>query len=100
MARNLSTKYHNNKPANQCGCKKGDKRKRDDSKSEDKDSNTCGTAGAPGAHIEDTTINEDSNAPSGGASLGAHVLETIYAPSRPSRKVDEMLGAHLVNDDF
>ena len=66
-------------------------------KSEDKDSNTGGTAGA---HVEDTTTNENSIAPSGGASLGDHVSEKNQVPSRPSRTVDEILGAHPVNDDF
>ena len=73
MARYLSTQYPNNKPTNQRAGKKGDKRKEDDSKSKDKDSNTGGTAGA---HVEDTTTNEGTTAPSGEASLGAHVLET------------------------
>ena len=45
MARYLSTQYPNNKPAHQSGGKKGDKRKGNDLKSEDKDSNTGGTIG-------------------------------------------------------
>ena len=49
MARYLSTQYPNNKPANQRGSKKGDKRKDDNLKSEGKVSNTGGTAGT---HIE------------------------------------------------
>ena len=60
MARYLSTQYPNNKPTNQHGGKQGDKRKGDDSKSEDKDSNTGGTAGS---HVEDTTRNEDTTTP-------------------------------------
>ena len=96
MARYLSTQYANNKPTNQRGGKKGDKRKGDDSKSEDKDSNTGGTAGA---HVEDTTTTEESTAPSGGASIGAHVLETNQESSRPSRTVDEILGAHPMGGD-
>ena len=52
MARYQSTQYPNNKPTNQRGSKKGDKRNGDDSKSEDKDSNMGGTAGA---HVEDIT---------------------------------------------
>ena len=66
----LSTQYPNNKPANQCGRNKGNKRIEDDPKSEDKDNITGGTAGA---HVEDTTTNKDTTAPSGGASLGTHV---------------------------
>ena len=46
VARYLSTQYPNNKPANQRKGNKGNKRTGDDTKSEDKDSNTGGTAGA------------------------------------------------------
>ena len=73
MDRYLSTQYPNNMPAHQRGGKKGDKRKGDVSKSEDKDSNTGGTAGA---HVEDTTTTEESTPPSGGASIGDHVSDT------------------------
>ena len=97
IARYLSTQYPNNKPTSQHGGKKGDKRKGNDSKSEDKDSNTGGTTGA---HVEDTTTNEDSTAPSGGASLRAHVLDTNQELYRPSRKVDDILGAHPIDDNF
>ena len=97
MARYLSTQYPNNKPANQCEGNKGNKWKGNDPKSEGKDSITGGTAGA---RIEDTTRNEDTNAPIGGASLGAHVSETNQALSCPSRTIDKIVGAHLVNDDF
>ena len=97
IAKYLSTEYPNNKPTNQRGGKKGDKRKGNDSKSEDKDSNTGGTAGA---HVENTTTNETSNAPSRKASLDAHISETNQPLSRPSRTVDEILGAYPVNDDF
>ena len=97
MARYLSTQYPNNKPTNQRGGNKGNKRKGDDPKSEDKDSNMGGTAGA---HVEDTTTNEDTTAPSGGDSIGAQVLETNQTLSCPSRTVDEILGSHPVTDDF
>ena len=92
-AQYLSTQYPNTKPANQRKGNKGNKRTGDDTKSEDKDSNTGGTAGA---HVEDTTTNEDSTAPSVEASLGAYVLETNQAPSRPSRTVDTLLEAHPI----
>lgn len=46
MAEYLSTQYPSNKPTHQHGGKKGDKRKGDDLKPEDKDSNMGGTAGA------------------------------------------------------
>ena len=52
MARYLSTQYPNNKHAYQRDGKKKDKKKGDDLKSKDKDSNTGGPAGA---HIGDTT---------------------------------------------
>ena len=97
MTRYLSTQYPNNKPTNQRGGNKRNKRKGDDPKSEGKDSNMGGTAGA---HIEDTTTNEDTAAPSGEARLGACISETNKASFCPSRMVDEILGVHPVNDDF
>ena len=93
----LSTQYPNNKPANQHGSNKGNGRKVDDTKSEDKDSITGGTAGA---HVENTTTNENNTAPSRGASLGAHISETSQATPRPSYTVEEMLGAHHIDDNF
>ena len=96
MARYLSTQYSNNNPAHQRRGKKGDKRKGDNLKSEGKDSNTGSTASA---HVEDTTTTEESTTPSGGASIGAHVLETNQKSSRPSRTVDEILGAHPMDGD-
>ena len=96
MARYLSTQYPNNKPANQRNGKKGDTNKGDDPKSKDKDSNTGGTVGA---QVKDATTTEESTAPSGGASIGAHVLETNEQLSRPSRTVEEILGAYPMNDD-
>ena len=93
MARYLSTQYPNNKPAHQRGSKKGDTRKGDDLKSEDKASNTGGTACA---HVEDTTTPEESTAPSGGASISAHVSEINQGSSYPIRMV-----AHPMDgDDF
>ena len=98
MARYLSTQYPNNKPANQRGGKKGDKKKGDESKSEDKDSNTGGTAGA---HVEDTISTEESTIPSRAPSIGAHMSETNVQLSNSPRTVEEILGAHLMdNDDF
>ena len=96
MAWYLSTQYPNNKPANQRNGKKGDKNKGNDPKSKDKDSNTRDTAGA---HVGDTTTTEESTAPDGGASIGAHILETNVQSSRSSRTVEEILGAHPMNDD-
>ena len=54
--------------------KKGDKNKKkgDEPKSEDKDNNNTGTAGA---HVGETRMPQDSNAPSNGSSIGAHVSE-------------------------
>ena len=86
-ARYLSTQYPNIKPANQRKGNKGNKRTGDDTKSEDKDSNTDGTASV---HVGDTTPPEESTASSGGASLGAHVLEANEQSSRPTRSVEEI----------
>ena len=98
MSRYLSTQYPNNKPAHQRGSKKGNKRKGDNSKSEDNNSNTGGTASA---HVEDTATPEDSTAPNGGASIVAHVLEINQESYRPSRTIDDILGAHPMDgDDF
>ena len=47
-------------------------KKGDDSKSEDKDSTTTGTAGA---HVGEVTTPQYSTTPSKGASIGAHVSE-------------------------
>ena len=96
IARYLSTQYSNNKPVHQRGDKKGDKRKGDDLKSKDKDSNTGDTAGV---HVEDTTSTEESTAPSRGASIGTHVLEKIQESSCPSRTIDEILEAHPMDCD-
>ena len=96
MARYLSTQYPNNKPAYQRIGKKREKLKGNDSKSEDKDSNTCGTASP---HVEDTTTTDESTAPTGGASIGAHILETNQESFHPSRTVDKILGAHPMNGD-
>ena len=70
MARYLSTQYPNKNYANQRDGKKGERRG-NDPKSEDKDSNTTGTAGA---HVGDTTPDEESTAPSGEANISAHIL--------------------------
>ena len=88
-AQYLSTQYPNTKPANQRKGNKRNKRTGDDTKSENKDSNTDGTAGA---HIEDTTTNENTTA--------THVSETSQATSCASRTEEEILGAHPVDDNF
>ena len=93
----LSTQYPNNKSANQYGSDKGNKRKGDDPKFEDRDSIMGGTAGE---HVEDTTTNKNTTASSGRASLGAHVSETSQATSHPSRTIEEISGAHPVDDNF
>ena len=65
--------HYPNKTTHQRNGKKVDKKKGDDPKSEDKDSNTDGIVGT---HVEDTATPEESTAPIGGASIGAQVLET------------------------
>ena len=96
MARYLLTQYPNNKSAHQRKGKKRDKRKGNDSKSEDKDNNMGGTTGA---HVEDTTTTEESTAPNKRASIGAHFLKKNQESSRPSRIVDEILGTHSMDGD-
>ena len=73
MARYLSTQY-NNKVHNNPRDKRVDRnsKKGDDTKSEDSDTTTTGTAGA---HVGEVTTPQDSTAPSKGASIGAHVSE-------------------------
>ena len=96
MAWYLLTQYSNNKPATKRNGKKWDKNKGDNQRSEDKDSNTRDTVGA---HVGDTTTTKESTAPSRGASIGAHVSETNVQSSPPSRTIEEILGAHAMNDD-
>ena len=69
----------------------------DNPKSEDKDNVTSCTAGA---HVEDSTPNEDTTAPSGEANLGAHVSEISQATSPPPCTIEDILGAHPMNDTF
>ena len=97
IAKCLSTQYSNNKSTNQRGGKKRDRRKENNSKSKDKNSNMGGTAGA---HVEDTATNKDTTAPSRGASLVARVSETNQTSSRLSRTIDTILRAHPIDDDF
>ena len=70
MARYLSTQYPNNKPANQRGGKKGNKKKGDGSKSED---NTSITGNTADAHVEDITTTEESTVPNRTPSITTHV---------------------------
>ena len=74
----------------------GDKKKGDEPKSEDKDSNTGGTTGA---HVEDTTTTEESIPPSRTPSIGGHVSETNVQSSNSLRTMEEILGAHPIDDD-
>ena len=98
MVRYLSTQYSNNKPPNQRRSKKGDKKKGDELKSEDKDSNTGDT---DGAHVEHITTIEESIVPNRTSSIGAHESETNVQSSNLLRTVEEILEAHLMdNDDF
>ena len=95
MARYLSTQYNNKSTNNPRDKKRGrNPKKSEDSKPEDSDTTTSGTAGA---HIEGTTP-QDSTAPSEVASIGAHVSETSQRTFRPARSVEELLAAHPVDD--
>ena len=67
----------------------------DDSRSEDSNTTTTGTAGA---HIEEVTPPQDSTAPSKGSSIGANISEITEPAFCPARSVEELLAAHLVND--
>ena len=96
MARYLSTQYSNNKLVNQRGGKKGNKKKGDELKPEDKDSITGNTAGA---HVENTTTTKESTPPKGTPNIGAHVSETNIQSSNASCTVKEILDAHPVDDD-
>ena len=73
MARYLSTQY-NNKVPNNPRDKKRDRnsKKGDDSKPDNSNTTTSGTAGA---HVGEATAPQDSTASSKGASIGAHVSE-------------------------
>ena len=75
MARYLSTQY-TNKISNNSRNKRGDEnlKKGDNSKSEDKDSTTTGTAGV---HVGEVTTPQDSTAPSNRSSIGTHVSEIV-----------------------
>ena len=96
MARYLSTQYPNNKSANQCGGKKGDTKKGDESKFEEKDSITGNTTGA---HVEDTMTTKSPLPLNRTPNIGAHVSETNVQLSNSSRTVEEILGAHPIDDD-
>ena len=74
------------KSANNPRDKKGDKsgKQSDEPKSEDKDNNITGTAGA---HVGETTTPKDSNAPSNGSSIGAYVSEVEDHGARPTQSV-------------
>ena len=85
MARCLSVMYNIKSVNNPCN-KKGDKnrKKGDEPKSEDKDNNNTGTAGA---HVRETTTPTDSNAPSDGSSIGAYVSEVAEPNAWPTQCV-------------
>ena len=58
------------------------------------------TTGTAGAHVQDNTTNKDTTAPSREANLGTHVSETNQAISHTPRTVEEILGAHDIDDTF
>ena len=94
-ARYLSTQYPNKTISHQH--KKRDKngKKGDYSKPENKDNNTKGTAGV---HTGEVTTSEDPTIPSNKPSIDAHVLKVAKHKSRPAQSVEDLLGAHLIND--
>ena len=98
IARYLSTQYPSKNSANRRNSKKEDRsgKNGDDPKSEDKDSNTAGTAGV---HVWDTTPHEESTASNRRASISTHILKANEQLSRPTRSVEDILEAHPINDD-
>ena len=68
----------------------------DESKPEDKDSITDGTARA---YVEGATTTEESAVPNGTPSIGSYVSETNIQLSNSSRAVKKILGAHSINND-
>ena len=58
--------------------------------------------GTAGEHVRDTITTEGSTTPSEGANIiGVHILDINILSSCPLRTVEEILGAHLINDgDF
>ena len=97
MARYLSAMSSIKSANNPRDNKKEDKngKKDNEPKSEDKDNNTIGTAGA---HVGETTTPKDSNAPSDGSSIGAHVSEVDEPGTRLTRSVQEILATHAIDD--
>ena len=96
MARYLLTQY-NTKTVNHPRDRKGDKnrKKSDESISEDKDNNNTGTVCA---HVEEVTTPQDPTAPSNVSSTGAYVSEVAKPEFRPARFVEELLAAHPIDD--
>ena len=70
-------------------------KKGDNSKSEDKDITTTGTAGA---HVGEVTTSQDATAPSDGSSIGAHISGIVELAFCPARSGEELLAAHPVDD--
>ena len=92
----LSTQYNNKIPNNPHN-KRGDRnsKKGDDSKSEDKDSTTTGTAGV---HLGEVTTSQDSTIPSEGSSIGTYISEIAEPAFHPAQSAEELLAAHPVDD--
>ena len=71
------------------------RKKGDEHKSEDKNNNITGTAGA---HVGETTTPKDSNAPSNGSSIGAHVSDVNKPDAWPTQSVQEILATHAIDN--
>ena len=96
MARYLSTQYPNNKLANQRRGKMRDKKKGDDPESKEKD---CDIGSTASVYVDNTTTTEEFSAPSGAPSIAVHVSETNVQLSSSPHTMEEILGAHPMNDD-
>ena len=96
MARYMLSMY-SIKSTNNAYDKRGDKngKKGDEFKSEDKDNNTTGPAGA---HVGETVTPKESTTLSNGSSIGAQVSEVKEHDACPTRFVQEILATHAIND--
>ena len=88
---------YNIKSVNNPRNKKGDKnrKKGDENKSENKNDNNTGTAGA---HVGETTTPQDSSASSNGSSIGTHVSEVAKPSSWLTWSIQDILATHAIND--
>ena len=92
----LSLQY-NIKTVNKLRNKEGDKnrKKGDETKSEDKDNSNTGTAGV---HVGETTTPQDASTPSNGSSIGAHISNVTEPVVWSTQSIQDILAAHPIGD--